>query len=99
MPLTACPDCQTQVSDAAPSCPKCGRPMGTALVRPVDGTSGMAGSYSLFGAFIGFMVGGMLVWGGCGGFGSMEPKGYAVCAFGGAVFAILGAILGAVIGR
>jgi hypothetical protein len=73
--------------------------MGTALVRPVDGTSGMAGSYSLFGAFIGFMVGGMLVWGGCGGFGSMEPKGYAVCAFGGAVFAILGAILGAVIGR
>jgi hypothetical protein len=69
------------------------------VVHPVETTSGMAGSYAVFGAFVGFMVGGTLVWGGCGGFGSMEPKGYAIAAFGGAVFAILGAILGAVIGR
>lgn len=26
MPLITCPDCQTQISDAAPACPKCGRP-------------------------------------------------------------------------
>lgn len=28
MALRECPDCQAQVSDAAPVCPKCGRPMG-----------------------------------------------------------------------
>ncbi|WP_437306109.1 zinc-ribbon domain-containing protein [Sorangium sp. So ce388] len=27
MPLVQCPDCQAQISDAAPTCPKCGRPM------------------------------------------------------------------------
>lgn len=27
MPLITCPDCQQSVSDQAPSCPKCGRPM------------------------------------------------------------------------
>lgn len=27
MPLIACPDCQQQVSDAAPACPRCGRPI------------------------------------------------------------------------
>jgi uncharacterized membrane protein YhaH (DUF805 family) len=27
MPLITCPDCQTEISDAAPSCIKCGRPM------------------------------------------------------------------------
>lgn len=27
MPLIACPDCQTHVSDAAPACPRCGRPI------------------------------------------------------------------------
>ncbi len=26
MPLITCPDCSSQVSDAAPSCPKCGHP-------------------------------------------------------------------------
>jgi hypothetical protein len=26
MPLITCPDCHNQVSDAAPACPKCGRP-------------------------------------------------------------------------
>jgi uncharacterized membrane protein YdbT with pleckstrin-like domain len=30
MPLITCPDCATQVSDAAPACPKCGRPMAKA---------------------------------------------------------------------
>jgi hypothetical protein len=27
MPLIPCPDCQTEISDTAPSCIKCGRPM------------------------------------------------------------------------
>jgi hypothetical protein len=27
MPLVKCPDCQTEVSDRAPSCPKCGAPI------------------------------------------------------------------------
>ncbi len=27
MPLVACPDCGQQLSDAAPACLKCGRPM------------------------------------------------------------------------
>ena len=33
MPLITCPDCQAQVSDAAPSCPRCGRPR-TVSERP-----------------------------------------------------------------
>ena len=27
MPLIECPDCKKQISDAAPTCPGCGRPM------------------------------------------------------------------------
>jgi len=27
MPLIACPDCSTQVSDRAPTCPQCGAPI------------------------------------------------------------------------
>jgi len=27
MPLSACPDCQGLLSDQAPACPHCGRPM------------------------------------------------------------------------
>lgn len=27
MALIACPDCQTHISDAAPACPRCGRPI------------------------------------------------------------------------
>jgi uncharacterized membrane protein YvbJ len=27
MPLIACPDCSTEVSDRAPTCPKCGAPI------------------------------------------------------------------------
>lgn len=30
MALVTCPDCGAQVSGAAPSCPKCGRPFGNA---------------------------------------------------------------------
>jgi hypothetical protein len=30
MALITCPDCEASISDAAPACPKCGRPMHTA---------------------------------------------------------------------
>jgi len=33
MALIACPDCHAQVSDKAPSCPKCGRPIAHAQER------------------------------------------------------------------
>lgn len=29
MPLITCPDCSAQISDAAPACPRCGRPAAT----------------------------------------------------------------------
>lgn len=29
MPILDCPDCSKQVSDAAPTCPHCGRPLRT----------------------------------------------------------------------
>ena len=36
MALIPCPDCGTSISDAAPQCIKCGRPMGTAAAgKPV----------------------------------------------------------------
>ena len=37
MPLITCPDCQKQISDAAPACPHCGRPnsrLAAAASRP-----------------------------------------------------------------
>lgn len=30
MPIIACPDCRKEISDAAPSCPGCGRPIAKA---------------------------------------------------------------------
>ena len=33
MALVACPDCSQQVSDAAPSCPHCGRPIAAIEVQ------------------------------------------------------------------
>lgn len=34
MALIMCPDCQAQVSDAAPACPRCGRPIAMQPPRP-----------------------------------------------------------------
>jgi hypothetical protein len=34
MPVLACPDCNGKVSDSAPSCPHCGRPMHAASAPP-----------------------------------------------------------------
>lgn len=34
MPLINCPDCQLQVSDSAPNCPRCGRPIAQHFAPP-----------------------------------------------------------------
>lgn len=34
MPLIPCPDCGTEVSDRAPACPKCGRPITPPIAAP-----------------------------------------------------------------
>lgn len=34
MPLIPCPDCGTEVSDRAPVCPKCGRPIAPPVMPP-----------------------------------------------------------------
>ena len=37
MPLITCPDCQAEISDAASSCIKCGRPIAMAVkVERID---------------------------------------------------------------
>ncbi len=33
MPLITCPDCSSPVSDSAPSCPKCGRPLAAMTIE------------------------------------------------------------------
>jgi hypothetical protein len=54
MSLIACPDCSTSVSDAAPACPKCGRPIAATTIeqtgKNVKGTQ---------------LLGAMLTIGGC----------------------------------
>ncbi len=39
MPLIACPDCGSQVSDLAPACIQCGRPIAAAAPVPVPFTT------------------------------------------------------------
>lgn len=41
MPLVKCPDCGKEVSDQAPTCPQCGRPL-KAQPKPADNQSGMS---------------------------------------------------------
>lgn len=90
MALVKCPDCGTEVSDAAPACVKCGRPL------LVPGAS--RAKASLGGALLGFGGGWMLTWGACGNF-NPNLRGEHVVIFGamGALFAIVGAIVGALI--
>jgi hypothetical protein len=71
--------------------------MATALATaPRMDVSKQRASSALLYAGIGFVVGSMVVWGGCRPAGRVPPL--AVCAFGGVLFAILGAILGSVMG-
>lgn len=52
-------------------------------------------------AVLGFAIGYLTLWGGCGNFdthGAYTTRDMALFAMGGALFAILGAILGAIMG-
>lgn len=55
-------------------------------------------SNTLFWSGLGFVAGFLLVWGGCGQFRSLESQGIVACTFGGVIFALLGAVIGAVLG-
>ncbi len=67
MPLIQCPDCSQQVSDQAPACLRCGRPLahGPALLQdtPVVRTVGAGVRYKVIGALltIAGMVAGMFI--------------------------------------
>ncbi len=98
MALITCADCKSEISDAAPSCPKCGRPTRALSASSTADVSNSRASGALSYAAVGFLAGFTLVWGGCGNFRSMDGKEIAMCAMGGGLFAILGAILGAVVG-
>ena len=77
MPLTTCPDCSASVSDAAPACPKCGRPLaagapprgiGASLLRIVGMILGVVGiAWALLLASTGSAADGV------------EPFAYALC--------------------
>lgn len=69
MPLITCPDCSSQVSDAAPACPKCGRPIAAVAAQPVSVQRGIGTGVKIgFGMFI---VLPLLLFGGCLFFFSM----------------------------
>lgn len=97
MALIKCEDCQTEMSSMAAACPKCARPNATlspnmplkAELAPKSDRKGSA----VLGATLGFGVGFLIVQQGCGN-GNWVP----LALFGGAIFAILGAILGAMLG-
>jgi hypothetical protein len=57
MPLIKCPDCATEISDQAPACPKCARPM-TAAARPADSRPEGASDAVRLGLESGLRVGG-----------------------------------------
>lgn len=102
MALIRCNDCQTEMSDQAAACPRCGRPnaAASAVASPriqVTAKGGRAGS-AVLGATLGFALGTVLVWQGCAHGQAMTSQELTLAAFGGIVSGILGAILGAVIG-
>lgn len=38
MPLITCPDCESEISDTAPTCPRCGRPTRRPAVQTIEQT-------------------------------------------------------------
>jgi len=92
MPLVTCPDCTTEVSDAAFACPKCGHPM---QVPPKPATKSV-GSSALVGAGTGFGLGFLMAWSTCR---NVDATGILIYgSLAGALFAILGALAGAAVG-
>ena len=90
MALVTCPDCQTQLSDAAAACPKCGRPMAVTMPTAPSRTYGLL----IFGV--------VLIVLGVGGFVLSDTTGGFFLALGGVILVVAGivmAIVGLVTGR
>lgn len=99
MALIKCPDCSTEVSDAATACLKCGRPMNAVTALAPEKVSSQGSNAFVFAA-IGFGLGFCLLWGGCGNFQENLGSGsILVYSIGGGIVALLGGILGAVLGK
>lgn len=70
MALINCPDCNHQVSDAAPACPSCGRPIAGAAeaqaagapLQTVQETSKRLKAHTLLGWLL-ILAGGLMAWG------------------------------------
>lgn len=97
MALIKCADCASEVSDAAPACPKCGRPVQT-MAPAGEKVSPQQANTFLF-ATIGFALGFTLLWGGCGKFNKPDAQGLLVCSIAGGIVALVGGILGASLGK
>ena len=74
MALIKCPDCEKEVSDAAPYCPNCGRPIAAipapvpSVQRTVVETKRKGGAFEAVGfILIVIGIGGCIVGGGWGG--------------------------------
>lgn len=72
MALIACPDCKTEVSDEAPTCPKCGRAMKQAAKGNV-----------MFTGIVVAVVSAVLYFGWVGGFYGHEAGMFGMLAGGG----------------
>lgn len=106
MALIKCIDCGADVSDAAPACLKCGRPIAAqpaaAPPPPFPAVARGAaprgrGETALLGAIAGFGIGFIVTWGSCAKF---EPRALSadivvLFIFAGGLFAVVGAIIGA----
>lgn len=91
MGLIKCVDCGTEVSDAAPACVKCGRPVASRNTETSRGTSAMVG------AAVGFAAGFVTTWGACDNFNVRafhNDLPLAAILLAGGLFAVVGAIIG-----
>ncbi len=60
MALIQCPECQNQVSDKAPACPKCGAPIGSQPASPVEAAPKRRTSLTTWGLSILVVVGAIM---------------------------------------
>ena len=52
MSLIECPDCKKQISDHAPTCPNCGRPMSAPTIQTIEATGKIWKGIQLIGALL-----------------------------------------------
>lgn len=65
MPLVRCPDCRHDVSDNAPACPQCGRPIAAITVEQTGKTYKALQAVGVILFFLGLLIwiGGSTGWG------------------------------------